>query len=122
KLPRDAIVVVVDNVLEAMAQFPKSVTMAFGEYVELKERVKALERQLKGDKKTPFSCKLNGRLDGDFLYFRAEYVFSTETPRTTVPLGLKGAFLLKDDDGDLDGAAPILDYNVDEGFVAQVDK
>jgi hypothetical protein len=121
KLPKDAIVLVVDNVLDAMSLFPKSVTMAFDEYVVLKERIKALERQLKADKKIPFSCKLNGKLEGDFIFFRAEYVFSTELPNTTVLLGLNGGFLLNEE-GDLDGQPPILDYSVDEGFVALVGK
>ncbi len=120
KLPKDAIIVLVEDILEAAQIYGKSVVLSFEEYQELREKLKALERQLKPDKKTPFSCKLlDGKLEGDFLVLRAEYGFSTEQPKTSVLLGLQGGHLL--DEGDLDGKAPILDYT-DDGFVARVEK
>jgi hypothetical protein len=117
KLPKDAIVVVVDDFLEAMGLFPKMMYLSVDEYNDLKEKLKTLERQLKSDRKTPFSCKLHGKLEGDFLHFRAEYAFSTELPRSTVLLGLKGGHLL--DAGDLEGQEPILDYT-EEGFIVKI--
>jgi hypothetical protein len=120
KLPDDTIAIVVDNVLDAMGLFPKSVTMSLDKYIELKDRIKVLERQLKTDKKIPFSCRLEGKLDGDFVVLRAQFVFSTELPKTTVLLGLGGGHLL--DEGDLEGQTPILDFNKDEGFRAIIEK
>ena len=87
---------------------------------ELLERIKALERQLKPDKKLVSYCKLFGKLEGDFLVCRAECAFSTETPKTTVILGLQGGHLL--DEGELDRQMPILEYTKEDGFIARVEK
>jgi hypothetical protein len=120
KLPKDTIVILGDNLLDAMSLFPKSVTMAWEKYVEQEERIKALERQLKPEKKTPSICLLKGKLEGDFIVFSAEYEFSTEETKTTVPLGLQGGYLLKV--GDIDSQSAFLDYNKDDGFFVQVEK
>jgi hypothetical protein len=85
----------------------------------LNERIKALERQVANDKALPSSCKLVGKLDGDFLLFTAEIGFATLQPKTTVLLGLKGAFLT--DEGDLDGMAPNLGFS-DDGYLVRVAK
>jgi len=85
KLPKDAIIIVMDNIVEAIGMFSGSITMSLEEYNNLKDRVKELERQLKTDKKIPFSCRLEGKLDGDFMVLRVRYSFSTERPKTTVP-------------------------------------
>lgn len=121
KLPKDAVVIILDDPLEAATMFGKSAILSFEEYLNLKETIKVLERQLKPDKKVPFSCKLSGELEGDFLVFRgAEFIFSTETPNTTVQLGLQGGHLLNV--GDLDGQVPILNHHKDDGFIVQVEK
>lgn len=119
KLPKDSIIVVVDDWLEAAGLFPKLAVMGFDEWVALQEKIKALEQQLKTTKKTPFACKLHGRLEDDFLICRAEFVFSTEQPRTIVPLGFLGGHLLGL--GELDGKTPILEASED-GFSVRVDK
>src|SRR5205823_11479679 len=65
------------------------------------------------------SCKLQGKLEGDYLVVRADFAFSTYQPRTSIFLGLLGAHLM--DEGDLDRQIPILD-STEEGFVVRVDK
>lgn len=121
KLPKDAIVILLDDPLEAAALFGKSVTMSFEEWLTKEERIKFLERQLKPDRKVPFSCKLKGTLEGDFLIFRgAEFDFSTEAPNTIVLLGLQGGHLL--DGSELDGQTPIFEHNKDDAYVVLVEK
>ncbi|HZZ80765.1 MAG TPA: hypothetical protein VFE62_19845, partial [Gemmataceae bacterium] len=119
KLPKDAIIVVVDNMLDALGIFPKMAVLNYDKYVEMLETINSLKRQLKNEKKTPSSCKLFGRLEDDFLVFRAEFLFSTEQPKTVVSLGLKGGHLLGL--GELDGRPPLLDVG-DDGFSVRVDK
>jgi hypothetical protein len=118
--PKGAIIVLVEELREASRMFPKMILLTPEQYQELMERLKTLERQLKPEQKVPSICKLYGRLEGDFLVFRAEYVFSTEAAKTAVLLGLQGGHLL--DEGTLDGQTPILEYTKDDGFVVQVEK
>src|SRR5205823_1338316 len=113
------IIVVVDELLKADALFPKMWVLTNERYQELMDRITALERQLKADKKLVSSCNLSGKLEGDFLVFRAEFKFSTEQAKTTVVLGLQGGHLT--DDGELDRQAAIPDYT-DDGFVVRVEK
>src|SRR5262249_39357632 len=118
KLPRDAIAIILDDPLEAIPLFGKLAVVAFDKYVEMDERIKALERQLKPDRKVPFSCDLKGELVGDFIEFDAEFHFSTEAPNTSVLLGLRGGNILKA--GELDGERPIYEHNKDDGFIVKV--
>ncbi|MSQ94622.1 MAG: hypothetical protein EXR98_08700 [Gemmataceae bacterium] len=120
KLPKDAIIVVVDDLLNATGLFPKITTVNLEEYLAQLERLKVLEGQLKAEKKAPSWCKLRGKLDGDFIVFSAEYSFSTEQPRTAVVLGLQGGHLTEE--GDLDRQIPFLDYDKDDGFFVRVEK
>ena len=119
KLPKDSIIVVVEDWLDAQGLFPKATLIDYDEYLAMRERIKMLEQQLKGNRKTPFSCKLHGKLEDDFLICRAEFLFSTEQPRTVVPLGILGGHLLGI--GELDGKAPILEMT-DDGFSARIEK
>jgi hypothetical protein len=119
KLPKDAVVVVVDNLLDALAMFPNVVVLSADKFADLQEQIRTLKQQLKENKKTPFSCKLHGRLEDDFLIGRAEFLFSTEQPKTIVPLGLLGGHLLSV--GELDNRPPILEMT-DDGFSVRVEK
>jgi hypothetical protein len=120
KLSKDAIVIILEDPLEALPLFGKLAVMEFDKYLEREERIKALERQLKPDRKVPFSCDLTAELVDEFLYFDAEFLFSTEAPNTSVVLGLQGGHLYNR--GKLDGEEPIYDHNKDDGFVVKVAK
>ena len=120
KIPNPGtIIVVVDELREALSAFPEMMLLTPERYLELLERIKTLERQTKLERALPSSCKLTGVLDEDYLLFTAEIGFATQQPKTSVFLGLKGGHLL--DEGVLDGQAPVLEYT-DEGFVARVEK
>lgn len=119
KLPKDAIIVVVEDWLDATGLFPRLAVMDYDAWVKMREELEMLKQQLKGSKKTPFSCKLHGKLEDDFLICKAEFLFSTEQPKTLVQLGFLGGHLLGV--GDLDGKPPILEVG-DDGFSARVEK
>jgi hypothetical protein len=119
--PHGAIIVVVDELREALSLVPtKSVLLSPEKYQDFMEQIKALERQLQPERKIPSICKLNGKLDGNFLVFRAEYLFSTEAAKTTVPLGLQGGYLT--DVAEIDGEMALLEDGKDDGWVVQVEK
>src|SRR5262245_44395496 len=119
KTPADAIIILVDKLQEATELIPKAVILAPEKYQELQDRIRALEQQLKGGKSIPNSCKLTGKLEGDYVALRAEFNFATQRPRTPVLLGLQGAHLVEE--GDIDKTVPQLDYG-DEGFFVRVDR
>ncbi len=117
--PAGAIIVVVEELRDAIGLFPKMILLTPEQHKKLVSQIKALELQIKVGKKIPSSCKLTGRLDGNFLQVRAEYGFATEKPRTTVSLGLKGGHLT--DEGELDGEPALLEV-ADDGFSMLVEK
>lgn len=119
KTPADAIIILVEKLQEATELIPKAVILAPEKFHELQDRIRALEQQLKGEKAKTHSCKLTGKLEGDYLALRAEFAFGTHQPRTAVMLGLQGAHLV--DEGDLDKTTPQLDYGED-GFIVRVEK
>ncbi|MCI0682494.1 MAG: hypothetical protein L0Y71_10340 [Gemmataceae bacterium] len=119
KLPADAIVILIEKVQDVAEFIPEAVYLSLERYEELRSRIQALEQQLKADKATTHSCRLTGKLDGDYVALKAEFTFSTQQPNARVVLGLQGAHLV--DEGDLDKAVAQLDYG-DDGFVVRVPK
>jgi len=119
KPPPGVVVVVVDEVKEALSLLPKMVLMAPEEYQKLVDRLAFLEKQNKSEKKTAHACKMTCRLEGDFAFLRAEFAFTTDQPGTVVVLGMQGAHLT--DEGELDRQVPLLDIG-DEGLLVKVDK
>jgi hypothetical protein len=117
RFPPGGIPVIVEDIKDALASFPKWILLKPEEYQQLLDRVGSLERQLK-EKNTPFACKLSGKLHEDQLHLQAEYLFATSQPKSTIVLGLQGAHLV--DEGELDRHAPLLDYT-DEGYVVRVE-
>lgn len=119
RLPNNAIVVVVEDLLKATSLIPRQWVVPIDEWMALQERIKTLEQQLKGERVFPSTCKLVGKLEGDFLSFEAEYIFATRNARTIVSLGLQGAHLR---DAQLNKQPAILELDKDDGFNARVDK
>jgi hypothetical protein len=118
KLPKDAILVLIENAQE-VAKFGTMYWVAPETLEKMAEQIRLLEQQLKPERGSVHACKLTGRLDGDYVALRAEFTFSTPQPRMAVPLGLQGGHLV--DEGNLDGAAPLLEYG-DGGFLVRVEK
>jgi hypothetical protein len=118
-VPPGGTIVVVEELRAALAMFPEMFLLTPEAYQKLMDRLKALELQVANDRVLPSSCRLTGKLDGDFLAFSAEFGFATVQPRAIVFLGLKGGHLV--DEGKLDGEAPNLEYT-DDGYVVRVEK
>jgi hypothetical protein len=93
KVPPGGILVLVEQAKSALQLFPKMVLLTPQKFQELMDRISALERQVKADKKLPSICRLTGRLDGDVVRLQAEYRFTTERPGVSVFLGGQGAVI-----------------------------
>lgn len=119
KLSPEALLIIVDDMKEVLSLVPKMVMIRPDKLASMEERIKALEKLLGQDRKAAGVCKLSGRLDGDIVVLRGEFLFSTEQPRARVFLGLQGAFLT--DEGDLDRAAAQLEA-VEDGYIVKVEK
>lgn len=119
KLSPGSVLVIVDELKEVLSLVPKMILIRPEKLVEMEERIKTLEKMLKQERRPASVCKLSGKLDGDALQLRAEFLFSTEQPRTLVFLGMQGAILREE--GDLDGSVSHLEI-VDDGYVVRVEK
>ncbi|MBM3996685.1 MAG: hypothetical protein FJ303_21405 [Planctomycetes bacterium] len=115
--PKDGMTVI-DDWLEALTGQPRMYLLTPERHQELLDQIEALKQ--KPDRKPPSSCHLTGELDGEFLNFSADYGFGTDSPKTTVVLGLKGAFLMEG--ASLDGETPFLEYDKEDGFLVRVER
>jgi len=125
KLPPGGVLVLVEEARGVLQLFPKMVLLTPEKFQEMVERISALERQIKAEKKLPHLCKLTGRLDGDLVRLQAEYKFTTERAGTAVFLGGQGAVItdakLGAEAGSPDGQLPFLDAG-ENGYSVQVDR
>ncbi len=91
KLPPGAVIVLCENAKDAVQLFPSAFIMSVEKYQWMTERIAALEKQLRAERKPPHTCALHGTVRGDVLELRAELYFTTDQPRQVVFLGGKGA-------------------------------
>lgn len=125
KLPANAVIVLCDNVKDALQLFPRSFLVPSDQYKEMTDRLAALEKQLKPERKLPHTCKLHGTVKGDLLDLEVELFFKTDQPKTLVFLGCKGAqvkqALLKTVGEKDAGRIAALDYAAD-GYTLTADR
>src|SRR3954451_13713522 len=87
-LPADAVVVVCEEVKNALALIPRSVILTPERYKALLDEIDRLKKKAAPDKPVPpTACKLTGRVEGDFARFQAEFRIHTDKPNTPVLLG-----------------------------------
>ena len=126
KLPPNTIVVICDNIKEALQLYPSMVMLSREKFTEMNDRIAALERLLKPERKLPHTCKLHATVKGDVLDLRADLYFSTEQARQMVFLGCRGAqanqATLKTSEDMGAGTITALDYSALEGYTLQVEK
>ncbi len=79
-LPPGAVVVLVQDVKDALALLPKMILLAPEEYQKLLDRMSTLETKLKGEKRAAHACKLTGRVEAGFAIVRRN-LFSRPTNR-----------------------------------------
>jgi hypothetical protein len=117
------IFVIVDSAAVGIHLFPKMFLLSLEKYRDLEERISALQRQLKPEKRPPSVCKLAGRLDGDVVRLQADFRFVTDQPKAVVFLGCQGAVFteakLDPSPADPDGRLPLWEP-VDNGYAVRV--
>jgi hypothetical protein len=113
--PSDAIIVVSENLQQALSAMPAgSVILSPKQYQELMERINRLERERS---RAPSAmllsvCRIRGKVvrptppapEGDMAELRLELEFRTDAPNAVVPVPVKGARLVK---ATLDGETPV---------------
>jgi hypothetical protein len=119
KLPPGAIIVVPKDFEKGLPSWPGFAVVPLEEYLKLLKEA-AEKRPAKTDQTRASVCEMSGRLEGNYVTLRGEFTFATELPKMTVLLGLKGAQLTEK--GDLDGQAPVMDYNDKDGFTVRVEE
>lgn len=117
KLPAGAVLVICDEVRDAMRLIPNMIVLRPQDYQKWMEQIEQL-KQTEADKPdNPSSCKLTGTVNGDWAYLRATFGFKTERPRSSVNLACLGA---RPTSATLDGGPASL-LPGEEGFLLQVD-
>ena len=118
KLPAGAILVVCEQVGEAMRLVPNMVVLKPEEYQKLLQQIEQLKHQTEGNKPdNPSSCKLTGHVDGEWVSLRAEFAFKTDHPRSIINLGCQSGYPTA---ATLDGSPACLQHG-DDGFLLAVD-
>jgi hypothetical protein len=122
KVPPEAIIVVCDALAEAMRLVPSAVVLRPEKYRELQdqiEKLKAQVAQLTADRPVaPSTCQLAGKVEGDLVNLKAQFVFATERPNVAVYLACGQAQIANPT---IDDRPAQIRYETD-GWAVQVDK
>src|SRR5262249_51575441 len=119
KVPAGAIIVLCDQVQQALQLIPRAVVLAPDEYEQLLDQIEQLKRRLKPDKpESPSACRISGRVEGSVAYVFAKFEIKTRTARTFVNLGCQRAWPTA---ASLDGQLPWIQTG-EEGYVVQIDQ
>ncbi|HLJ98124.1 MAG TPA: hypothetical protein VKU02_33500 [Gemmataceae bacterium] len=117
KLPPGAVLVICDEVREALRLVPKAIVLTPQDYQRLLDQSEQSKKTEPDKPDNPSSCKLTGHVDGDWAYLRAQFGFKTDRPASLIQLGCAGA---RPTSATLDGSQAALQER-EEGFVLQVD-
>jgi hypothetical protein len=119
QLPSGSVLVLYEDLKEALRLVPKAVLLSPQEYQKLLDQLEQLKRQAKPDKpEVPSACRLKGRVENGLVYLQATFEFRTDRPGAMVALGCQRAWAM---DAKLDGHLPWLRLG-EEGYYVQVDK
>lgn len=123
KPPPGTVIVLTEDIDKVLKQLPRAVFLSPEKYQELIDRLAQLEKLLKPERRPPSACRLRAAVEGDVVLVQAEFAFTTEQPRTVVPLGCRGGQLtdarLRHGDGE--GVAALLDPAPD-GYAITAEK
>src|SRR5262249_23665595 len=87
KLPAQAILVVCEEMKQALGLIPRAVVLTPDEYQRLLDRIEQLERRLAPDRPiAPSICRLSGRVEERLARLQAHFQFRTERPNARVNL------------------------------------
>jgi hypothetical protein len=94
KLPADAIIVIINNLDDLTAMFPRNVRVPLEQLQALEAEVSRLKAALEAQKLAPTApgkLHLEGRVEGNRAFLKATFEFATDKPKTFVTLGCKPA-------------------------------
>jgi hypothetical protein len=119
KLPAQAIIVVCEEMKQALGLLPRAVVLAPEEYQKLLNRIEQLEGRLAPDRPlAPSVCRLSGRVEEGLARLQARFQFRTEQPQARVNLACQRGVATA---ASLDGHLPVL-LPGDDGLIVQVEK
>jgi hypothetical protein len=125
KMPPGGAIVLVEEGKDLRSYFPRMVILTPEKHQELMDRLAQLEKQVKGDRKSPHSCKLTATVEGDVLRVAGELHFQVDQPRSNVFLGFRGTQFgdatIRARDGDGAWQPAVIDVAAD-GYVVLADK
>ncbi len=120
KLPTDAIVLVCEQVTDAMRLLPKFVVLSPEKFKEMQDEIDRLRARLRPDRpQPPGFCKIEGKVEGAQVHLDVTYDVRTERPETVVALGCKQA---KMSGLPPDNANPLVKYTETDGYTVQIEK
>lgn len=116
--PSGVVIVVVDDLKKAVDKMQMSgIVITPERYRELLEKARKADEQAPANAAPLFdTCRLTGKVTGDFIELQAEVRFKTNTENVTVPIAFKEARFLK---ATLNGETPVWSAAKD-GFALQV--
>src|ERR1700726_2596707 len=82
KMPPGGVVVLVDEAKDVRGFFPRMVILTPEKHQELMDRIAGLEKQVKGDRKTPYQCRMTATVEEGPVRLVAELSFQTDQPRS----------------------------------------
>jgi hypothetical protein len=125
KMPPGGVVVLVDEKQDVRGYFPRMVILTPEKHQELMDRIAALEKQVKGERKTPYQCRMTATVEGDTVRLVADLSFQTDQPRSSVFVGFLRTQLaearIRPRDGDAAWQPAVLTLASD-GYSVSVDK
>jgi hypothetical protein len=125
KVPPGATVILVDEGKDVRGFFPRMVLMSPEKHQELMERIAALEKKEKGDRKTPYQCRMTGTVEGATVRLVAELSLQADQPRSSIIVGFRGTQLaearVRPRESDNAWQPAVMDLGAD-GYTVTVDK
>jgi hypothetical protein len=125
KMPPGGVLVLVEEGKDLRSYFPRMVVLTPEKHQEMMDKIAQLEKQLKGERRTPHTCKLRAVVEGDTVHVTCELYFQTDANRTPVFVGFKGTQFaearIRQANRREPGDPAVLDL-VADGYVVQPDK
>jgi hypothetical protein len=119
KLPPNAVIVVTEEMREALKLVPRAFVLSPEEYQKLLDELQRLRGQPRAEKLvTPTVCRVTGKVEGDLARLLVEFEFHTEARNALVGLGCT---LGHPRSVSLDGHLPALQWTTDR-YLLQVDE
>jgi hypothetical protein len=125
KVPPGGVVILVEEGKDVRTYFPKMVLLTPEKYQEITDRLALLEKQVKGERKGPYQCRLTAVVEGEVVRISAEVSLQTDLPRSIVPIGFRGTQLsearLRPRDAENAWQPALVDLTA-EGYTVTVEK